>query len=681
MIKDLQKFGKWLYDNNQLSFGKNVDENDYIFEVSYKDNKFKLESIKKNGGENFNYYKESCFNDDFYHSTDQKLIIPSKSNLLGFSPFFIKLDHKFTKKNKKDQKTIEKFYKKIERSLNANSNNKEFSRIVNLYFDNFEDQYLNQIPFTENQKNNFIDFYDKMSKEDVINLIIKYYSFILENYNEIVDKINKFKESDEYSNKKSNFYLACIFGDLKDLCNDFFYYYSTFLQKTSQKINDYEIGICSICGKQNITYPPLPYYNIDSISSFNYSANMENSKLRICKNCSSFIKYSEDKLSRIINVPSILIIPKNKTSLDYETFLKIANKDINSFEKINTFLNECNDYNFDLLIIDDDKSKGIRRIKKYIENYKAFLVQFEDLYLYDNNKMNYLFNEFLIQEKMSKTCINNTFDLENIFKEFFWELDNVGMKFPNLNHFYDIYTKDLTGTQGIFNNFSSKTVSIFSKYCENIFSLIYEINLDTLNKTMINEIVLNSVEIFQKASFGGKNYKLNILKRLNNYFMLKKEFLSDNMLKNENVIKIKQVFSKHDSKEHVLLENDDKQVIKELIKEDIGLKYYLIGQFISYIDILKSKQGKNKEVFSNFITNVNRNNIRKLFVSEILQKNNFYIEKMTKKGKFLFEVFEMNATELFNEENNFDYEDYLLLIFTGYYTDNILLSKYKFEEE
>ena len=49
MIKDLQKFGKWLYDNNQLSFGKNVDENDYIFEVSYKDNKFKLESIKKMG--------------------------------------------------------------------------------------------------------------------------------------------------------------------------------------------------------------------------------------------------------------------------------------------------------------------------------------------------------------------------------------------------------------------------------------------------------------------------------------------------------------------------------------------------------------------------------------------------------------------------------------------------------
>lgn len=677
----MQKFGKWLYNNNQVSFGKNVDEEDYIFEVSYEGMNFKLESIRRNGGNNFNYYDDSCFKNDFYHSTDQKLIIPSKSNLLGFSPFFIKLDHKFIKNNKTDQKAIEKFYKKIERSLNANSNNKEFTNIVELYFDDFEEKYLNQIPFPENQKRNFLDFYNKISKEDFKSLIIDYYSFLFENYNEIINEINKFKESDKYTNKKSNFYLACIFGDLKDLCNDFFYYYSTFLQSTSQKVNDYEMGICSICGNNKITYPPLPYYNVDSISSFNYSPDMENSKLRICKNCSTFIKYSEDKLSRIINVPSILIIPKNKSNLDYGTFLKIANKDINTFEKINLFLKECDDYNFDLLIINDDKSKGIRRIKKYIENYKAFLVKFEDLYLYDNNNMNYLFNEPLPAENISKSNINNTFDLENIFKEYFWELDDSGLKFPNLYYFYEIHIKDLTGQQGIFNNFSSKTVSLFSKYCDNIFSLIYEINLDNLNKLMLNEIVLNSIEIFQKASFGDKSYKWQILRRLNSYFMFKKEFLGDNMLKNENVIKIKQLFSNHDSKGNIILENDDKQVVKDLIKDDVALKYYLLGQFISLIDIYKSKNGKNKQVFSNFITNVNRNNIRKLFVSEILQKNNFYIEKMNKKGKFLFEIFESSVSELFNEESNFNYEDYLLLMFTGYYTDNILLSKYEFLEE
>jgi len=144
---------------------------------------------------------------------------------------------------------------------------------------------------------------------------------------------------------------------------------------------------------------------------------------------------------------------------------------------------------------------------------------------------------------------------------------------------------------------------------------------------------------------------------------------------------LKQVFGKPHLDGHVYFEKDDKKVIKDLIKDDIALKYYLIGQFISYIDIFKSKNDKNKEVFSNFITNVNRNNIRKLFISEILQKNNFYIEKMNKKGKFLFEVFEIEISNLFNEGIDFDYEDYLLLIFTGYYTDNILLSKYSYEVE
>jgi len=681
LIKDLQKFGEWLYINNQVSFGKNVDEEDYILEVSYDGNNFKLGSINVNKDKNYNYFKYSCFYEDFYHATDQKLIIPSKRNLLGFTPFFIKLDHDFIKNNELNQNAIEKFTNKIERSIQANSNNKEFSNIVNLYYDDFEEKYLNEIPFNENQKKHFLDFYEKILKKEIINLIIKYYKFILEEYDEIIFKINEFKESEKYS-KKGNFFLACIFGDLRDLCNDFFYYYSTFLQLTSQKIDDYEQGFCSICGNKCITYPPLPYYAIDSISSFNYSANMKNSKLRICKNCSTFIKYSEDKLSKIINVPSILIIPKIKHNSDYSTFLKISNKDIDSFTKINTFLNECSEYNFDLLIIDYDKTKGIRRIKKYIENYKAFLVRFEKLYLFNENKMNYLFDQIINKDSISKSKIKNTFDFEEIFKEFFWEIDNEGIKkYPKLYHFYNIYTTDLTGNKGIFNNFTSKTVSIFSKYCENIFSFIYEINLSTLNKNMLNEIVLNSLENFQKVSIGGKNYKIDILKRLNSYFMLKKEILGDNMLKNENVIKLKQVFGKPHLDGHVYFEKDDKKVIKDLIKDDIALKYYLIGQFISYIDIFKSKNDKNKEVFSNFITNVNRNNIRKLFISEILQKNNFYIEKMNKKGKFLFEVFEIEISNLFNEGIDFDYEDYLLLIFTGYYTDNILLSKYSYEVE
>ena len=100
---------------------------------------------------------------------------------------------------------------------------------------------------------------------------------------------------------------------------------------------------------------------------------------------------------------------------------------------------------------------------------------------------------------------------------------------------------------------------------------------------------------------------------------------------------------------------------------------------MSYIDIMKNSAKKNGDVFSNYITNVNRNNVKKLFVTEVLQKNVFYIEKMGKKAKFVFNLFEINVDNLFNEIG-FDYEDYLLLIFTGYYTKNILINSYCKEE-
>ena len=48
---------------------------------------------------------------------------------------------------------------------------------------------------------------------------------------------------------------------------------------------------------------------------------------------------------------------------------------------------------------------------------------------------------------------------------------------------------------------------------------------------------------------------------------------------------------------------------------------------------------------------------------------------MNKKGKFIFKILETSLNTLFDEENYY-FEDYLLLIFTGYYTENILSSSY-----
>ncbi len=47
----------------------------------------------------------------------------------------------------------------------------------------------------------------------------------------------------------------------------------------------------------------------------------------------------------------------------------------------------------------------------------------------------------------------------------------------------------------------------------------------------------------------------------------------------------------------------------------------------------------------------------------------------------MFKILEMNTNNLFDESNDFDYEDYILLLFTGYYTQNILINNYEFKEE
>src|SRR5690606_32078163 len=99
------------------------------------------------------------------------------------------------------------------------------------------------------------------------------------------------------------------------------------------------------------------------------------------------------------------------------------------------------------------------------ENYKAYLVNFENknIDLYEDKKLNYLFGEELnVKDNLLK--IKNIFDVEYILKNFFMYVKDDRIKYPNLNHFYEIYTKDISGKAGIFSDSDSKTVSLFAKY-------------------------------------------------------------------------------------------------------------------------------------------------------------------------------------------------------------------------
>lgn len=679
MISDLIEYGKWLSKNNLDYFGKVTKDKDYIFLINFDNGNFILDKLylKEDfkSAKLFNkFFKNSLFSEDFLISTDQRFIIPSKSNLLGLSPFFIKLDHDFLKKGEIDNDKIKKFQDKVNRSIKANANEKEFVSVLRTIYDDSEN-FIKKCHFDNEKIYNIHFLFSKNSFESLSDKIVDYYTFILNNLEIITSSIIDLKKSDEFNKKsKPNFYLACCFNNQLDLINDLFIYYSKIFKKRDEKVNDFDEGICSFCGEQNITYSSLGSYALSKLGSFNYSNNMENSRLRICKECNSYLRIAEDNLKKSLNGP-MMIIPKSKGIFEYDSFIKISNlEDRNSFSKINEFLKDnSNEFNYDLVFYKEGNGNTYV-INKYVENYQAFLIDFnKKIRLYDEG-LNYLFGEKYYEDiGDEKRFVNNLFDLESIFKSFFISIDDDKIKALNLYNFYNIYTMDLTGTAGILYGFDSKTISIFTKYMHSIFNYIYELNGDALNRYMVNEIVLNLLLKFQKNTTIKKNYKFCILKNLNYYFMFVKEFLGEYMLNEDEMSNLKSIFFKCTSNEKI--SKDDENSILEIIEQDVSLKYYLLGQFISLIDSTKGNKGKKSEVFSNFVLNCNRNNIKKLFTTEVLQKNNFYIASMNKKGKFIFKILENNLNDLFDEES-FYFEDYLLLIFTGYYTENILSSSY-----
>ena len=310
MISDLVKFGSWLNETNHVDFGKTTKDEDLILPVFYNDERFNFGKISKKEDIALNYYNKSCFCEELYHTTNQNIMIPSKSNLIGFTPFLIKLDHDFLKNGEKDYSEkgkINKFKGKISRSLDANKNNKDFAEIVNKYInDDFEKLFLNQCPLSDDEKNNFKEFLALLDAQKIDELIVNYYEFLDENSEEIIDIVINFKDSEDYNKReRGNFYLICIFSDIRDMINDFFFYYSKFLKKRNKSTNDFEEGTCSFCGKKGITYPNLGYYALANRHLFNYGSSMRDSKLRVCKSCNSLITFANEKLGNVINLSNI----------------------------------------------------------------------------------------------------------------------------------------------------------------------------------------------------------------------------------------------------------------------------------------------------------------------------------------------------------------------------------------
>lgn len=693
MISSLIEFGKWLVDNDKDNFGKNLVDSDWILRVRYVDNNFVLDDnivMKKNFIPNF---QDSIFNEEllFPPKPMQNFLIPSTAHLAGFTPFCILIveDKKdLSKFSKKPKKSVEAFYDY--RNAKFKEKSKYFKVLKELFddfegnflkpFENFNNNFSNRHFINESEKMKFLDFINNYSIENVLRYFKEYYEFIDENVEIINDMINTFSDSEEYQNENGRFFLVCEFSNEIDYVNDILFYYSMLIKERNDDYLMDEDSKCSICGNNGIAYPLIPCYGINKkspncLSFFHFENKSDLFKLRLCKECNYFLYIGFDRLRNIFNNNDMLIIPKKKNGGDFEEFVIKANADLSDFEKINLFLNDCEGFNFDLALIKQDKA--LMRVYKYIDNYKAFLVKFEDIYLYQHGKLNYLFNINLANDEIKGSEIYGLFSLEKIFKDFFVNIEDGKYKFLNKNfkYFYKIYSMDL---EKIFkDNYDSNLISLFSKYMYSIFSFIYEINFDAINKNMINQLCLNSLIILEKNNKrdekGNFLFRTGILKRLNYLFMFKREFLGDNMLSNENMVKLEDIFKGSDSEESKITN------LLEILDKDPAFKYFLIGQFIRYIDDFKFRSGKNASTFSNFINNANRNNLKKLFVRLILENNEFYIKRLSKKGKMIFNMF-LDYDNLFNEKG-FVYEDYSLLMFTGYYTPNLLKSEKEKEED
>lgn len=685
MISDLIEFGKWLVKYNQDDFGKTIKDSDRILKVKFTNNKFELDEdlvLYENYEPNFH---NSIFNKGllFPPKPNQNFMIPSTSDLAGFSPFCVKIAE--------TKGQLNTFKNKPKRSLDAfydskNSKFKEKSKYYSIleeiqidlennlftFFNNFNSNFSERKYLKKDEEELFKNFFNNYDTLDILNIFKKYFEFVDENKERIIEIVKDCFNSKEYGKNKGYFFLVCEFNNEYDIINDFLFYYCMLIKERN---SDYETevnGKCAQCGNLGISYPSIPCFGINKnhkkyYSFFNFEENEKNFKLRLCKNCNFFLIVAIEKLKSIFK-SNILIIPKENNKSNFEDFLKISKEETNDFSKLNEFLKSCAEFNFDLLICKQDKS--LLRVFKYIDNYQAFLLNFEYIYLYNEGNLNYLFDEKLSNDKLEGSKIDNLFKLEKIFKDLFINFEDKKITYLNKNfyNFYQIYTMDLVGKKGIFkDNLNSNSIAIFAKYMHTIFSLIYELNLDAISKDMINEIILNSLIILERNNKrdekGNFLVRFDILKRLNYLFMFKREFLGDNMLNEENVEKLKQ-----------LLENiDDNSTPKEflkILKEDSALKYFFIGQFIRKIDDYKFNNNKNAATFSNFINNANRNNLKFFFVNQILIENEFYVARLNKKAKLIFEIFK-NYDNIFNEKG-FKYEDYVLLMFTGYYTVNLL---------
>ena len=455
----------------------------------------------------------------------------------------------------------------------------------------------------------------------------------------------------------------------KDLHRSFLdCYISTPRNKNIEEIEDR----CDICGRvKTLVYTKLPFFALN-ISVYNHdlsSDELGGSRINICKDCDLQIIAAWKYLLSLFGNKRYLLIPrlkKNSATDSLTQFFRVVGNNLSSFENLNSVLNNIDlheDLEFSFAVLSKSQQKTV--IEKLVHNYKAYAIRFKDITLKEGDDLKYV----NWKGRISINKIDSYFDLEQLLKFFFIANSEQNYSLHKSFHIYHLYTQKLP------KKMDSCFKHLLYIHRENLFRFIYEMDVSALTRGVWNSICLNFLlyEIRKKREFWGNNadkkLPYRIMEGLNYYYFIKNKILGDSKMKT-NLSNVESKFKE--------LENDtmEKKATDELIqitRDNSVIVYYLIGQFIRVIDDMRYQKTKNK-IFDDFIKNVNRRNIKTRFAEDVLQKQNYYIQCLGKKAKFVFNILADNLENIFEHGL---YEEIIISLITGYYSNNLLKSSKK----
>lgn len=553
-----------------------------------------------------------------------------------------------------------------------------------------------RIDFEEDKKYPYLFYYRGKNSVTGTTGILGISPFFLNVSKLTVDKIEKsreyvrrYKEHISNDTLMTDFlnYLKTHCDEIRDLSADWVYF-SEFHGKTTEDIHKkfFKLDImakknknignvngkCNLCRNiSELCYPRLPFFALD-VSNYNYnltSNKLEDSRLKVCRECESYIAAGWKALNNLFGGRYYVLVPKlrdNASKDALEKFVRlVSSNNLSDFERFNNALGDRHldeEIEFSFIVMRMQQQKAI--IEKFVPNYKTFAIRFEYESLIQGDELEYVDWK---SKKVVVRNINSFFELERLLRFFFVSDNNIFFS----KYFYELYhhTKQ---RMVVPKNMDSSFKHRLFIYRDNLFSFIYETNISALNNKLLNDICLNFLlyEIRKQREFWRDNPERNvafkIMESLNYYYFFKHKIGGDVKMK-EQISSLKAEFEKLEDKN---AKQEAKKKIEEIVEKDDRLVYYLIGQFIWKIDGFRRSKGKNK-IFDSFVQNINRKSIKQRFVEDILQKQNYYIEQLNPKAKFIFDILANNLDKLFEYE---PYEEMVISLITGYYSNDILKS-------